>query len=130
MCRTFFCVVGRGCLFMTSTFSWQNSISLCPASFRTPRPNLPVPAGVSQLPTFALKSPIMKRTSFLGVSSKRYFRSSSYYLTTYQLEESHVSLSQNLPLKNSSLKTVREFGSFELSSCTPVLAFAVNLLQT
>ena len=27
---------------MTSAFSWQNSISLCPASFRTPRPNLPV----------------------------------------------------------------------------------------
>ena len=27
---------------MTSVFSWQNSISLCPASFYTPRPNLPV----------------------------------------------------------------------------------------
>ena len=27
---------------MTSAFSWQNSISLCPASFRIPRPNLPV----------------------------------------------------------------------------------------
>ena len=25
---------------MTSTFSWQNSISFCPASFCTPRPNL------------------------------------------------------------------------------------------
>ena len=25
---------------MTSVFSWQNSISLCPASFRNPRPNL------------------------------------------------------------------------------------------
>ena len=34
---------------MTSAFSWQNSISLCPASFRTPRPNLPVtPGGESQ----------------------------------------------------------------------------------
>ena len=84
---------------MTSAFSWQNSISLCPFSFRIPRPNLLVTAGVSRLPTFALKSPIMKRTSFLGISSKRYCRSSSYYLTTYQLEESHVSLSQNLPLK-------------------------------
>ena len=49
---------------MTSAFSWQNSISLCPASFRTPRPNLPVPAGVSQLPTFAFQSPIMKKTFF------------------------------------------------------------------
>ena len=25
---------------MTNAFSWQNSISLCPASFCTPRPNL------------------------------------------------------------------------------------------
>ena len=29
------------------TLSWQNSISLCPASFGTPRPNLPVTPGVS-----------------------------------------------------------------------------------
>ena len=55
---------------MTSAFSWQNSISLCPASFRIPRPNLSVTLGVSWLPTFAFQSPIMKRTSFLGVSSK------------------------------------------------------------
>ena len=27
---------------MTNEFSWQNSISLCPASFCTPRPNLPL----------------------------------------------------------------------------------------
>ena len=27
---------------MTSAFSRQNSLSLCPASFCTPRPNLPV----------------------------------------------------------------------------------------
>ena len=27
---------------MTSVFSWQNSVSLCPALFCTPRPNLPV----------------------------------------------------------------------------------------
>ena len=52
---------------MTSAFSWQNSISLCPASFCTPRPNLPVTPGISWLPTFAFQSPIMKRTSFLGV---------------------------------------------------------------
>ena len=56
---------------MTSAFSWQNSISLCPASSCTPRPNLPVTPGVSLLPTFAFQSPIMKRTSFGGVSSKR-----------------------------------------------------------
>ena len=45
---------------MTSVFSWQNSISLCPASFYTPRPNLPVTPGVSWLLTFAFQSPIMK----------------------------------------------------------------------
>ena len=32
-------------LAMTSAFSWQNSISLCPASFCIPRPNLPVTPG-------------------------------------------------------------------------------------
>ena len=50
---------------MTRAFSWQNSISLCPASFCTPRPNLRVISGVSWLPTFAFQSPIMKKTSFL-----------------------------------------------------------------
>ena len=50
---------------MTSGFSWQNSVSLCPASFCTPRPNLPVTPGISSLPTFAFQSPMMKRTSFL-----------------------------------------------------------------
>ena len=47
-----------------SFFSWQNSISLCPASFCTPRPNLPVTPGVSWLSTFAFQSPIMKRRSY------------------------------------------------------------------
>ena len=51
---------------MTSAFSWQNFVSLCPASFCIPRPNLPITPGVSWLPTFASQSPIMKRTSFLG----------------------------------------------------------------
>ena len=44
---------------MTSAFSRQNSISLCPASFCTPRPNLPVTPGIFWLPIFALQSPIM-----------------------------------------------------------------------
>ena len=34
---------------MTNVYSWQNSISLCPASFCTPRPNLPIIPGVSWL---------------------------------------------------------------------------------
>ena len=67
---------------MTSAFSWQNSVSLCPASFCIPRPNLPVTPGVSGLPTFAFQSPIMKRTSFLGVSSKRSCRSSQNHSTS------------------------------------------------
>ena len=62
MCRVFSCVVGRG--YLLWSVSWQNSISLCPASFSIPRPNLPVTPGVSWLPTFAFQSPIMKRTSF------------------------------------------------------------------
>ena len=56
---------------MTSGFSWQNSISLCPASFCTPRANLPLTPGFLWLPTFAFQSPIMKRTSFLDVSSRK-----------------------------------------------------------
>ena len=39
---------------MTSVFSWQISISLCPASFCTTRPKLPVTPGISWLPTFIL----------------------------------------------------------------------------
>ena len=49
---------------LTSVFSWQNSVSLCPASFCIPRPNLLVTPGISWLPTFAFPSSIMKRTSF------------------------------------------------------------------
>ena len=45
---------------MTSAFSWQKSIILCPASFHIPRPNLPVTPGVPCLPTFAFQPPEMK----------------------------------------------------------------------
>ena len=50
---------------MTSAFSWQNPISLYPASFCSPRPNLPVTPGISWLSTFAFQFPIMKMTPFL-----------------------------------------------------------------
>ena len=50
---------------MSSAFSWENSISLWPASFCTPRSNLPVTPCISWLPTFAFQSPMMKRASFL-----------------------------------------------------------------
>ena len=42
----------------------------CPTSFCTPRKNLPVTLGISWLPTFAFQSPVMKRTSLFGVSSR------------------------------------------------------------
>ena len=66
---------------MTSAFSWQNSISLCPASFCTPRPNLPVTPSISLLPTFAFQSPVMKRTSFWGVSFIELFNFSFFSIT-------------------------------------------------
>ena len=66
MCSLLLCCC-KGVFAMTSAFSWQNSITFCPASFCTPRPNLPITLGVSWLPTFAFQSPIMKSTSFLGV---------------------------------------------------------------
>ena len=53
---------------MTSAFSWQNSISLCPASFCTPRLNLPFTPGFSWLPPLAFQFPIMKGHFLLGVS--------------------------------------------------------------
>ena len=62
---------------MTSAFSWQNSVRLCPASFCSPKANLPVTTpGVSWLPTFPLHSPVMKRTAFMHVSSRNSCRSS------------------------------------------------------
>ena len=48
-----------------------NSVSFCPASFCTPRPNLPVTLGISWFHTFAFQSSMMKRTSFFGISSRR-----------------------------------------------------------
>ena len=59
---------------MTSAFSWQNSISLCPASFSIPRPNLPVTPGISWLPTFAFQSPIMKSILYEKGSASLYYR--------------------------------------------------------
>ena len=67
MCRVFSCAAGRGEFAVTSVFSWQNCINFWPASFCSPRPNLPVTLDISRVLTFAFQSPIMKRTSFLGV---------------------------------------------------------------
>ena len=70
---------------MTSAFSWQNSISLCPASFHIPKPNLPVTPGVSWLPPFAFQSPIMKRTCFF------FFFFSSVQFSSVQFSRSVMS---------------------------------------
>ena len=75
---------------MTTVFSWQNSISLCPASFCTPRPNLPVTPGISWFPTFAFQTSIMKRTCFFGVSSRR---SSQFQFSSVQFN----SVAQSCP---------------------------------
>ena len=72
---------------MTSVFSWQNSIGLCPASFCTPRPNTP---GISSVPTFAFQSPIMKRTYFLSVCCRRPtrpFRTNTPQKMSFSLQE-------------------------------------------
>ena len=80
---------------MISLFSWQNSVNLCPASFWTPRPNLPVILGISWLPYFPQRERDTSSFDFLipvscdeknilgffffflfGVSSRRYCRSS------------------------------------------------------
>ena len=55
---------------MTSTFSWQNAISLCPASFRIPRPNLPVPPGVFLTSYFCIPVPYNENNIFFGLVLK------------------------------------------------------------
>ena len=49
----------------TGALSCQNSVNLCPASFCTPRSNLPITPGISWLPPFAFQSAVMKLTFFL-----------------------------------------------------------------
>ena len=64
-CRVFSCVVGRGCLLWPVHFLGK-TLSLCPASFRIPRPNLPVTPGVSWLPTFCIPVPYNEKDIFFG----------------------------------------------------------------
>ena len=54
---------------MTSAFSRQNSVSLCPTLFCSSRPNFPVTPDISWLPTFAIESLMMNRTYFVDVRS-------------------------------------------------------------
>ena len=55
MCRILSCCWKR-VFAMSSVFSWQNSVSLCLASFCTPKLNLLFTPGIFWLPTFAFQS--------------------------------------------------------------------------
>ena len=54
MCSVISCVVRRGCL-LWLVCSFGKTVSLCPASFCTPRSNVPVTPVLSWIPTFAWK---------------------------------------------------------------------------
>ena len=58
------------CVFCDGVLSWQNSVSLCLASFGTPWPNFPVTPGISWLPTFAFY-PLWWKGYLFGVSYRR-----------------------------------------------------------
>ena len=71
MCRVFSCVVGRGCLLWPVQSLGKTLLAFgLLHSVLTPRPNLTVIPRISWLPIFAFQSPMMKTTSFLGVSSR------------------------------------------------------------
>ena len=61
---------------MTSAFSWQNSVSLCPASFCTPRPNLPVNSKCFLTSCFSIPVLYNEKDIFFRCQSKRSCRSS------------------------------------------------------
>ena len=61
---------------MTSVFSWQNSVSLCPAFFFYFQTKFACYSRQLLTSYFSFQSPVMQRTSFLGVSSGRSCRSS------------------------------------------------------
>ena len=67
ICKVVSWFVGKGFLLWPVCFLDKILVTLCPALFRIPRPNLPVTPNVSWLPTFAFQSPMMKRTSSFGV---------------------------------------------------------------
>ena len=52
---------------MTSAFSWQNSVTLCPASFCTLRPNLPVYSRYLLTSCFCIPVPYNEKDIFFGV---------------------------------------------------------------
>ena len=83
-CVVISCIAGSGCV-LWPVHSLGKTVSLCPASFCTPRPNFPVTTRISWLPTFAFQFPLMKRTTFSGVSSRRSCSSSQNHSTSVSL---------------------------------------------
>ena len=71
LCRVFSCFIEGACL-LWPVCSLGKTVSLFPASFCSPRPNLPVTPGISWLPTFAFQALIMKRTSFLDCKESKW----------------------------------------------------------
>ena len=51
---------------MTSAFSWQNSVTLCPASFCTPRPNLDIYNKQQGSKTLNIKNVLTKKKKQLS----------------------------------------------------------------
>jgi len=79
MCRIISCIVEKG-YFLWPVCSLDNSVSLCPASFCTPRPNFPITPDISWL-LLLHSSPLWWKErlfffSFFGVNSRRSYGSS------------------------------------------------------
>ena len=72
MCSLLLCCWKR-VFAMTSAFSWQNSVNLCPALFCAPRPNFTFTPMSSSI---EFQFPMVKRTSRFGFSSRRSCKSS------------------------------------------------------
>ena len=80
-CVEYFLCCWKRVFAMTSVFS----VSLCPASFCTPRPNLPVTPGSSWLPTFEFQSPMMKEKERKKVKSLSHVQpSATLWTVVYQ----------------------------------------------
>ena len=62
MCSSLLLCFWKRVFAMTSAFSWQKSVGLCPASFCTPRPSLPVSPCISWVPCIPV--PKMKKDIF------------------------------------------------------------------
>ena len=75
---------------MTSAFSWQNSVSLCPASFCTRRPNLPATPSISWL------SCIGSFCSFKAVLSNCIFQSIRFPPSMVQVRAAAAAAAKSL----------------------------------